>query len=158
LKIIYTNKGDEILVDDEDYEELSKFKWHLMRGHAYRSIKRPDGVWTQLAMHRQIMGLSIGHEVFVDHRNLNRQDNQRANLRICTRTQNHYNRPAQSTSKSGIKGVRRQAGRNKWEAKIRIDGRQKVLGYFDTAEDARAAYKKAAIEIHGEFANFGDRR
>lgn len=60
-----------------------------------------------------------------------------------------------STNKSGYKGVYWRADMGTWRAAITIDYKRVSLGYFDTPEQAHAAYCKAALELHGDFANFG---
>jgi hypothetical protein len=93
----------------------------------------------------------------VDHINGNRSDNRMANLRCATRVQNMHNNGRRIDNKSGFKGVCWYPSRNKWLAKIQTYGRAKNLGYYDNKDDAIAAYKAAAAELHGPFANLGGR-
>ena len=79
-------------------------------------------------------------------------------LRLCDATQNACNRNKPRTNNSGFKGVSfckwLKTGM-RWRATINIEGKQKSLGYFATPEEAHEAYKYAAKEMHGRFANFG---
>jgi hypothetical protein len=92
---------------------------------------------------------------FVDHRNLNKLDNRRQNLRIATRSQNGMNRRAMSNNELGIKGVSRDKNKKGktplFVARITVEGKTRRLGYFRTTEEAAAAYAAAARELHGEF-------
>ena len=58
-----------------------------------------------------------------------------------------------SRSASGFKGV--FPVKDKWEARIMINRKLIYLGRYGTPEEASEAYCKAALEPHGEFANFG---
>ena len=87
----------------------------------------------------------------MDHRNGNRHDNRPANLRKATRAQNNANSDRQ-TGEGGLRGVTWFARDLKWQAQIKIDGRSKHLGYFDTVEQAHVAYLNAADIVHGEYA------
>ena len=91
----------------------------------------------------------------IDHIDGDGLNNRLENLRQATRSENCWNRGAQSTNTSGYKGVCWHKNRNKWVASITADGRQKHLGYFKTPELAYAAYCDAAVILHGDFANFG---
>lgn len=83
----------------------------------------------------------------IDHINGKRLDNRIENLRDVTRQQNSWNlQKAKRNSKSGYLGVDWKAERNKWRAQIRIDGKKKLIGYFNTAEEASAAYQHAKQE------------
>lgn len=84
----------------------------------------------------------------IDHINRNRSDNRICNLRPCTPSQNSQNRKSMPSS-SGVPGVRKH--HNRWRACIKIDGRQKHLGCFDTAEAAFAAYSHAKTTVHPFF-------
>jgi hypothetical protein len=102
--------------------------------------------------------LHYGQDPFpheIDHRNRNSLDNCITNLRIAGRGGNVRNTGKRSTNKSGYKGVYWRADMGTWRAAITIDYKRVSLGYFDTPEQAHAAYCKAALELHGDFANFG---
>lgn len=88
----------------------------------------------------------------IDHINGNPSDNRFANLRAASRKQNSFNRKRASHNKCGFKGVKWHAPRSKWVAWITADSKKHYLGYFATPEAAHAAYCKAAIALHGEFA------
>lgn len=88
----------------------------------------------------------------VDHINSDRRDNRSANLRAADRSQNMRNRGATKRNSTGLKGVCWDAGKRKWLAQIKVNGRNKHLGRYDTPEEAHAAYVNASVRDHGEFA------
>jgi len=94
----------------------------------------------------------------VDHKNLNRLDNRRQNLRVCSRSENMMNRGRQKNNASGYKGVGRDERRKRKNFRARITARKKtyLLGYFEKPDEAGAAYKKAAKQHHGKFARVND--
>jgi hypothetical protein len=69
----------------------------------------------------------------IDHINGNKLDNRIENLRWCSNSTNAKNKPS-------TKGYSWVKSRQKWRAAIKIDGRTKFLGSFDTETEARAAY------------------
>jgi hypothetical protein len=91
---------------------------------------------------------------YIDHINGQRADNRIENLRKCTLQQNAYNRGKQSNNKSGYKGVSWHKQKCKWVAQIKIDGRNKFLGFFTDPEEAYKRYCEVAKECYGEFASF----
>lgn len=82
----------------------------------------------------------------LDHKNRIKTDNQIANLREATKSQNGANA---KTQRDGLKGASRQG--KWWYAFIRHYGKQEYLGCFRTEEAAHAAYCKAAKKLHGKF-------
>lgn len=91
----------------------------------------------------------------VDHKDNDPSNNDINNLRLATNSQNTANRRiVYKVNKSGYKGVFFVPSVNKWRAQIGVNNKCKSLGYFDNPELAHEAYKKAAVELHGEFANF----
>lgn len=88
----------------------------------------------------------------IDHANRDGTDNRLCNLREATRSQNIANTKRRSSNISGFKGVSWSKNAGRWVAFIRIGGRSKYLGYFDTPESAHAAYVAAAKCSFGEFA------
>jgi len=90
--------------------------------------------------------------LFVDHKNMNKLDNTKSNLRVCTKSQNGQNRNVQSNNKLGIKGVVFRPTNKKYRAIIKLNGKQFNLGHYNTAQEASFAYEKAAKEMFGDFA------
>jgi len=86
----------------------------------------------------------------IDHINLVRLDNHWVNLRAATRSENHGNKRAYTCNKSGFKGV--FSHKQKWRARIGVNGSQIHLGVRDTREEAAALYARAAEKYYGEFA------
>lgn len=161
MKQIPLSQGEFALVDDEDYGSLIKYRWFFHKDrrakYAFRNARDKDtGKRVRILMHRQIMGMPQGTDT--DHRNHNGIDNQRRNLRECTKAQNQYNARLRADSTSGYKGVGRVSGSKTWQARIRYMGKGIYLGSFPTARKAAIAYDDAAIKYFGEFAKPNFRR
>lgn len=112
---------------------------------------------TPFLAHRIIWKHQTGKEPHrcLDHINGDRADNKWVNLREASSSQNSMNQDVSSKNTSGFKGVSFSTRKRKWGARISCNNIRRRLGYFDTAEEAHAAYRKVALELHGEFANFG---
>lgn len=145
------------MVDDSDYEWLSKFKWYIdFAGYARREI-RVDGRRTVIFMHREIMNTPSGSDT--DHINGNRIDNHRCNLRVCTHAENTRNTKIHSDSKTGIKGVSKSGRKSKpFSSFIYINKRQTRLGYFATAKEAQQVYIAASLKHYGAFSPYATGR
>ena len=151
---IQLSKGKYATVDNDDFDWLSRYKWHTLKCvctfYAQKTIYK-NGKTKTILMHREIMTAPTG--LVVDHINHNGLDNRRRNLRIVTVAQNNWNsRRNISTDSSNYKGVSWSRNKCKWQAGISIDNKQKHLGYFEDEKEAAAAYDKAAEEHRGEFA------
>jgi hypothetical protein len=85
-----------------------------------------------------------------DHRDLDRDNNKWNNLRPSNRSQNGANRPACVNNKVGLKGVRKVGKR--YVTQIKKDGKVIYVGTYDDPIIANDAYRRAAEELHGEFA------
>lgn len=161
MKEIKLTRGEVTIVDDEDFEELKKYKWcctysanklYAKRAKWLGRAFKPTGL--NVYMHREIMKPPEGLQV--DHIDGNGLNNTRSNLRISTQQQNLMNASA-STRKdksSKYKGVSfTRTNTNKpWKVLIKKDWKQKSYGSFSTEEEAARKYNEKAKELFGEFA------
>jgi hypothetical protein len=118
----------------------------------YREI-RIDGV---AYYEHRLAWFYVRHEwpiSYLDHINLDKADNRLSNLREATKSQNNFNTKCRVKNRVGMKGVSWNTKRRKWRATIAADRHRHCLGFFDSPEEARAAYAKAAVLLHGVFAN-----
>lgn len=93
----------------------------------------------------------IAEGMYLDHINGDRTDNRITNLRAVTPQQSAFNLPSRSQARQ-MKGVKYDARRGHWYARIRIDGVDTSLGRFPSAEAAAVAYRKAAEIYQGDHA------
>lgn len=153
----YCYIGIFVIVDDEDYELLSKYKWSLdSQGYASTTIKKENRKWKIKSMHRLILGLT-DPKIHTDHKNHNILDNRRSNLRECNASENIMNSKKDKTYKgkkcsSIYKGVCWDKSKNKWVAHIQINKKLKHLGRFTDEIEAAKTYDTAALKYFGEFA------
>ena len=148
MKIIALTQGKETIVDDNDYDYLSQFKWCYHKGYAARNIRLENGKQTTIKMHRIIIDCPQG--LLVDHINGDSLDNRRSNLRIVTNQQNNMNK--KHYSRSGFKGVYFNKLAQKWHAQIALNNKVIYLGLFNDLVEAAKAYDKKALELFGEYA------
>jgi hypothetical protein len=153
MKTIILYDKTEVLVDDEDYERLSKYKWVRAGAYAVRCL----GNNKYIQMHREIMNAPA--HLQVDHINQNKNDHRKCNLRLVTHSQNHCN--IGKTAKNSIslfKGVSWHKQNHRWYARLGSRINPRSLGGFDHEIKAALAFDKAAREVYGEYAcpNFTD--
>ena len=157
MKKIKLTQNKYALVDDNDFEELNKFKWHALKSeNTFYPLRK---IWdkntkkqTVIMMHRVIMETPKGKET--DHIDRNALNNQRSNLRIVTHSQNQMNKGMSKNNTSGFKGVMWSKKSKKWQANIRKNNKKLYLGLFKTKEEAYEAYVEACKKYHGDFANY----
>lgn len=151
-------QGYEAIIDAADAPLVDGWRWCAIVARradgTVRSVYAvrndgPRGKARLVYMHRVIAGTPDGMDT--DHISGNGLDNRRENLRVATRAQNQHNRSLQSNNTSGAKGVTWSKEKGKWLAQITIREKNRSLGYFQTIEDASAAYAAASAELHGEF-------
>jgi len=154
IRKIKLTKGKHVLVDETDYEELSKRKWYCSYSkYATRNSYNKEGKKFSSYMHREILGLKYGDKRQVDHINHNTLDNRRENLRLCSNQQNQFNRKVKKGCTSKYKGVGWRKDKNKWTAQITVGGKNRNLGYFNDEKLAANTYACAAILNYGPFFN-----
>lgn len=156
MKHIKLTKNYYTIVDDEDFEYLNQYNWHVncIKNHvcAVRTESRKLKYKYQrtIYMHREIMGLMFGDKRLIDHINGNSLDNRKCNLRICLHKYNMRNRKPQ-------KGVSKYKGVNldkkgKWKVQISYNGKIIYGGRFINEIEAAKRYNELAVKYHGKFA------
>lgn len=154
MKVIRAYHGQEILVDDDNFDYLNQFVWKVIKKvKTYKDVQSTH-FGRIVRMSRLVMGITDPN-VYVDHKNGNTLDNRKENLRIATPKQNSRNIGKRRGNFTSIyKGVNWNKKSKRWTARISTDSGRKFLGYYATEKDAALAYNKAALEFHGEFARF----
>lgn len=140
-------RGGCVIVDTEDLPKIKHRNWSWSSGCA--SCCNSHG---RIFMHRLLMDAPDWLEV--DHKNRQRWDNRKINLRLCTFAENMQNRvkPIRGSSTSRYKGVDWNKQRSMWRVHGTAFGRRTYLGYFHDEREAAAAYNMFALEHQGEFA------
>lgn len=152
VKTIKLDKGYEAIVDEEDYERLSKYRWRTKPNknnvYAYRD-KRVSNKQVSISMARELLGVTDSN-IHVDHINRNSLDNRKSNLRLCTPQQNLCNAEPYGAG-SKYKGVSFNKKVKKYVANIKV---RKIcyLGTYNTEEEAAKVYDSAALYHFKEFA------
>jgi hypothetical protein len=153
MKEIKLRDGEIVLVDDEDFEWLNRWRWKLENRSNKYACRFDSTIRNTILMHRIIMQTPKGKQT--DHINHNGLDNRKENLRVCTCAENSMNQNIQKRNKYGYKGIRKIG--KKWQAYITLNKKWIHIGVYLSAEDAAKAYDKTAISLFGDFAkaNFG---
>lgn len=146
--------GEEVIVDEEDRERVSAFKWRFAGGGYAQRHVWIDGRKTSQYLHRFLLNPPKDRQV--DHVNGNKLDNRKTNLRLCNAKQNQRNSvKSKAASSSRFKGVgRRSLGRGGgWIVKITTKKyRGAYVGVFQDEVEAARAYDRSALYHYGEFA------
>ena len=119
------------LIDQSDYDALSKYRWHYHDGYATANING-----TSVYMHRMVANTPQG--MHTDHINHDKLDNRKENLRVVTRFENMQNR------KLGNGCVKRLPvnGYVYWIGEVRINGQRIYTVTCKTEEQAKGALKQ----------------
>lgn len=152
MKLITLTKGYSTMVDDEDYELLSQWKWHAqILSHTVYAVRKPwvaggKGKSTKIFMHRVILDVPSGMQA--DHMDGNGLNNQKQNLRSVTQQDNLLNRARwKKGCTSKFRGAYLDKRSGKWFSRITIDGKTRYLGTFKNEEDAGKAYLTKRAEL-----------
>lgn len=143
MKYLPLTRGQFAILDDDDYEELSKYKWQCTKnGYASRDVMVAKQT-TRIFMHRVVNKTPQGFDT--DHISRDKLDNRKSNLRTVTRSQNMSN-SMQKNNTSGYRGVHQDKRTGNWLARAKVSGVYKHLGSFKDPEEAYKVYC-AAVEL-----------
>lgn len=145
--VIYSRRGGrkyEALIDKEQGHRVVKHKWCLS-GKGY-AITKSSG--NTIRMHNFVTECYD----LLDHKNMNKLDNRKENLRRCTPAQNNMNKNPRRDSNSGVTGVSWVSSNKKWKAAITVDGKDIYLGLYELFDDAVKVRRQAEKKYFREFA------
>lgn len=138
------DSGTEMKFDISDLELVSSYNWFV------DSVGYPsayvDG--RAIRLHRLLLP-TVQKGLVIDHKNRNKLDNRRNNLRVVTQKENCHNSSVRSNNKSGVPGVFFDNRAKRWRAQIYHGGKSTHVGIFDCFDDAVAARKAAELRIYG---------
>lgn len=147
--IFFVQVHKDVLIDAED---LAKFGIYEAAFDAYGYITiRIAGVRHKL--HRAVLDFP---DSGVDHKDLNKRNIKKSNLRLANQTQNAANTLKRGSNTSGYKGVFWHKRANKWMAQLMYNGRSIYLGLHESKEAAAVAYNQGAIKFFGEHARLNE--
>jgi hypothetical protein len=146
-----SNSPLQAIVDEEDFERANQYSWSLSTKGYVQHHPRGD-----ILIHLHNFILDVPASSGVDHKDRNKLNNSKYNLRIVSNSIQGQNRDRFKNNTSGYKGVSWSCGKEKWQVSIKVDYKQKHLGYFTNIVEAAMAYDKAAREFFGPtaFQNF----
>lgn len=154
IKLTINRGQNVVLLDDEDYEKISKFSWrvHPQSNNIQRSewIKGSRGKVKTFSMASEIMNDSGG---MYDHQDRNPFNNQKSNLCKTTYQKNLRNRNKRKNSSSKYFGVSFFKRDRTWQAAITINYKVIHIGRYSAELEAAVAYNKAAINLVQGFIN-----
>jgi HNH endonuclease/AP2 domain len=144
----------KLKVSPEDLDLLVNYSWCLGNGYVVSKIDDKIIRLHRLIAARMFLHFDIKDPIKqIDHKDTNKLNCRRSNLRLATHNENQRNKLIQTNNTSGYKGVSWRKDQLKWTAYIKLNGNKIHLGYFATAKEAAIAYNVAAINLFGEYAN-----
>jgi len=153
MKEISLTKGLAVMIDDEDYDLVSQWKWRAneVSEGKFRAITARASQTINKCPYNYMHNLIMG-EKGIDHIDGNPLNNQKSNLRVCSHRQNLCNRKATKRNKLGYVGVYYDKKLKRFRAQIKAGDKRIHIGLYDTAVEAAKAYDEAALKYHKEFA------
>lgn len=135
------------IVDAADAEWVNQRTWHLDEGYAKSHRSNRDGRRVHVGLHRELLGLAYGDPRQVDHRDRNRLNCRRANLRVIPKMGNRQNKSSARGSSSQHRGVSWQADRGLWGAWVKVNDRSIRVGSFASEAEAAEAVRQARLRL-----------
>lgn len=144
--ICYLSNNEFFYFDLEDYDKIKNYYWQIAtNGYIYNKTSNE-----YILLHRLILNLS-DRQLTGDHIDLNKKNNRKFNLRICSMQKNSFNRGLYKNNKSGVTGVFWSKNVNKWVAQIKYNYKQNILGYFNDFNEAVKVRKEAEEKYFGKY-------
>lgn len=143
--VLYNGKNQEVaraIIDRDDVDLVSQYKWGYDETNGYATSR-----YYNTSMHRYIMNAK-GSDIIVDHKNRNKLDNRRGNLRIADKSLNAINADLRTHNTSGVTGVSYSRSKELWRSYINYKGNRIDLGWFKNKDDAIKSRLKAELKYY----------
>lgn len=138
-----------VLVDDDDYEWVSQYRWHVdNEGYVRRGRRKSESGPRMIKLHRVIMRSTSGDGLDVDHINGDRLDNRKINLRRVSRSENMQNSQGHRDRKASERGVSFHVASGRWVAQHMYNG-VRWHEFYETEEEAVAGVRAHRAELLG---------
>lgn len=151
-----TNKGDKFYIDKEDYDKVKDYCWRVNKS-GYIVANARNGTNKTIWIHRVLMNIE-DINVLIDHKDWNKANNKKSNLRVATKSENNINIKRKSNNTTGYTGVSLNKRTGNYIARISINGKRIYLGTFSTFKEAVNARHIAEDKIHGEWSGEFNRK
>jgi hypothetical protein len=156
VREIPLSQGKFALVDEGDYDRLSKHTWSAVKRKGqsshYAEYRSTDG--HTVAMHREVLGLTVYDGKRTDHKNRNGLDNRRSNLRVASPSINTHNGNLRKNNTSGYRGVYWHKRHKRWGAKVVCNGKHYHCGEYNDKLSAVKARDVMELKLYGTDAVF----
>lgn len=135
------------IVDATDADFVNQWRWGLIGKRYVARSAWVDGRTRNFYLHRELMGLTRGDGLEVDHRDRNRLNHRRSNLRVVTPRANSQNVSSTAGTSSKYRGVTWDKRRRKWQAQVMADGKRQHLGSYSSEEEAAEVARNARATL-----------
>ena len=136
--------------DLDDLPIIESRRWYVDKDGYLTSSYYYLGQLRIVRFHRIVAHAKPGQ--WVEHKDKNRANNRKQNMRCCSYSENNRNRGLYSTNTSGVAGISFDKKRNRWAASITYNSKRIFIGRFRDKEDAIIARLETEVELFGEFA------
>jgi hypothetical protein len=136
--------GGIVLIDKDDYELVSKYQWHLLKGYVF-TRPRVNGRSTVIRMHRLINNTPMGF--VTDHINHNKLDNRKRNLRTVKTRENQFNRSINKNSPFSARGVTKTPDKT-FRVRLVKDRKKYNFGCYKTLDEALKVQANALKKLY----------
>lgn len=150
MKEIQLTQGQVALIDDEDFDKVSQYKWFARYDKSTGMFvtigngPTTEGKRRTIYMHEVILGTPNGYTA--DHVDRNPLNNRRSNLRLANPNQQSLNKSTYNNSEIPYKGVSYKTANSKYVAQMQVLGSKKHIGLFDSPTDAALTYDQAVLK------------
>lgn len=152
MKTVKLTKGYSAVVDDIDFDRVNALKWYATIGRSGNVYAVRKTAQSYISMHCFILGIEKG----ADHRDGDGLNNQRSNLRRASSLQNNRNRRKRKSGSSRFKGVSWHKQDRLWRVRIKVRGKEILIGLFEDEILAALQYDKVARKLFGRFAHLNN--